>query len=651
MAGSHLLDQVGRVLDRRYRLLAAIGSGASGQVYQAWDIVLARDVAIKLLHAPLTSDGAFLRRFGAEARSAAGLSHPNIVSVLDSGDDGGEPYLVMEYLGGGSLRRVLDDGTLLDPSQVAALGLQAASALAYAHSRGVVHRDVKPANLLFDHRGSLRIVDFGVARALAEASWTEPMGGLVGTVRYASPEQALGAPTDGKADVYALGLVLVEAATGRLPFLSDTTVATLMARVGTDVGSVPELGPLAGIVESATRCSASERPDSATLVRLFRGAASELPLPGPLPLVPPSDPPERDPFAATSHGVPAAGSPVPGTLGGPGGPEPVGSATTAGSATTVLGSAPLGDVGAAAEVSRPQPGAPVVGRRRRRWPWVLLALVVLGLGSAGAVWALLPSYPEPGLVGLTEPEAAAVLHRSHLQLRVAGHRYDATVPAGSVASQSPSPGTVLRGGSQVSVTVSEGPPPRPVPNLSGDTRQAAAAQLSAAGFGERLSWSYSETVPSGQVVSWSPASGMQPFGTVVVVTLSEGPRPRKVPSLAGDTYDRARHELVALGLVASRRDVFSSSVQPGTVVSTEPPQGQTAGRGSTVTVDVSKGPQMVVVPSVFGHSEARAADMLARRGLRLGSVYGPDSTGTVIASNPSAGSKVPVGTTVTLYTF
>ncbi len=649
---------MGRVLGGRYRLLAAIGSGASGQVYRAWDTSLARDVAIKLLHAPLTTDGAFLRRFQAEARSAAGLSHPNIVSVLDSGDDNGEPYLVMEFLAGGSLRDMLDSGALLDQPQVAALGLQAASALAYAHSRGVVHRDIKPANLLFDHRGSLRIVDFGVARALAEASWTEPMGGLVGTVRYASPEQALGAPTDGKADVYALGLVMVEAVTGRLPFLSDTTVATLMARVGTDLGSVAELGVLAGIVESATRCSVAQRSDAASLVGRLQAAMTGLPSPAPLPLVQSPNPAEPDPFASTRHGAadPPGGTRThEGTTVGP----PDGYGHGAGAAATLHGGSPF-DTGTLHGGSPPggepsaepaaMPGAAAARRRRRRWPWMLLALFVLGLGVAGASWLLLPSYPEPGVVGLTEQNAAAVLRRSHLRLEVVGHRYDTAVRAGSVASQSPAPGTALGGGAQVSVTLSEGPPPRPVPNLSGDTGQAAAAQLSAAGFGESVSDSYSETVPSGQVISWSPSSGMHSYGTVVSVTVSKGPKPRKVPSLSGDGLDHARRLLAALGLGVSKQEVYSSSVKAGKVVATVPSAGQSVQRGSTITVEVSKGPQMVVVPQLFGHGESRAADMLSRRGLSAGPVYGPDPTGTVLASNPSPGSKVPVGTAVALYT-
>ena len=189
---SRMTDQIGRVLSGRYRLIAPVGTGASAQVFLADDVRLRRRVAVKVLHAALADDDAFLRRFRAEAQAAAALNHPNIVAVYDWGDDDGAPYIVTEYLGGGSLRAVLDQGVRLSQSQVLLVGLEATRALDYAHRRGFVHRDVKPANLLFGDDGRLRVADFGLARALAEAAWTEPQGAVLGTARYASPEQAQG---------------------------------------------------------------------------------------------------------------------------------------------------------------------------------------------------------------------------------------------------------------------------------------------------------------------------------------------------------------------------------------------------------------------------------------------------------------------------
>ncbi|HEX4244735.1 MAG TPA: serine/threonine-protein kinase, partial [Acidimicrobiales bacterium] len=215
-----ITDSIGRVLGDRYRLLTALGTGASAHVYLAEDISLHRQVAIKVLHPALAGDSAFLKRFRAEARAAAALNHPNVMQVFDWGEQEKEPYLVLEYLPGGSLRQIFDTGVLLTPEQAVQVGMEAAAGLDYAHRRGLVHRDVKPANLLLGDERRLRIADFGLARALAEAAWTEPAGAVLGTARYAAPEQVEGKPLDGRADVYALTLVLYEAVTGEVPFSS-----------------------------------------------------------------------------------------------------------------------------------------------------------------------------------------------------------------------------------------------------------------------------------------------------------------------------------------------------------------------------------------------------------------------------------------------
>src|SRR5439155_14133666 len=231
MPSTRMADQIGRVLGGRYRVLAPIGTGASAHVFLAEDVTLRRRVALKVLHPALAHDEGFLRRFQAEARAAAALSHPNVMAVYDWGDDGESPYLVCEFLGGGSLRALLDSGHRLTPSQALLVGLEAARGLEYAHHRSLVHRDIKPANLLFDAEGRLRIADFGLARALAEAAWTEPSGAVLGTARYGAPEQLRGESIDGKADVYALAVVLVEVGSGEVPFAADTPIATLMGRI------------------------------------------------------------------------------------------------------------------------------------------------------------------------------------------------------------------------------------------------------------------------------------------------------------------------------------------------------------------------------------------------------------------------------------
>ncbi|MEO5679203.1 MAG: serine/threonine-protein kinase, partial [Acidimicrobiales bacterium] len=224
-------DLRGRILGGRYRLIAPLGGGASAAVFAAEDEVLCRQVAVKVLHPALAADRAFLRRFEAEARVAAALRHPNVLLVHDWGDDDGTPFLVTELLEGGSLKDLLDRGFRASPSQALQLGLEACRGLDHAHRRGLVHRDVKPANLLFDDEAHLRVADFGLARAISEAATTEPLGAVLGTARYASPEQAEGRPLNGRSDVYSLALVLVEAMTGKVPFAADTSAATLLARL------------------------------------------------------------------------------------------------------------------------------------------------------------------------------------------------------------------------------------------------------------------------------------------------------------------------------------------------------------------------------------------------------------------------------------
>ncbi len=228
VARSLVSDLAGRVLAGRYLLHSAIGTGASGRVYLAEDTRLRRRVAVKILHAALAEDSAFLRRFRAEAQVAASLHHPHIVTVHDWGEDD-VPFMVLELLEGGSLRSILDQETHLSVPQAAGSGATSRPRSS-TRTRGILHRDIKPANLLFDEHGIVRVADFGLARALAEASWTEPSGAVFGTARYASPEQAMGVQLDARSDLYSLSLVLIEAVTGKVPFAADTTIGMLTAR-------------------------------------------------------------------------------------------------------------------------------------------------------------------------------------------------------------------------------------------------------------------------------------------------------------------------------------------------------------------------------------------------------------------------------------
>ena len=264
-------------------MLAPIGAGASARVYLADDITLRRQVAVKVLHTGLAGDARFLHRFRAEAQSAASLNSPHVLGVFDWGHEE-VPFLVTEYLGGGSVRSMLDAGRQLTPSQALLVGLEAARGLQDAHAHDLVHRDIKPANLLCDENGRLRIADFGLARAIAEAGLTEE-GSLIGTARYAAPEQARGERVGPAADVYALALTINETVTGEVPFGADTVVGTLMARAETPFEPDLALGPMVPVLRRAGSLDPDDRPSAGELAAALMAAASDLPRPEPLPLV------------------------------------------------------------------------------------------------------------------------------------------------------------------------------------------------------------------------------------------------------------------------------------------------------------------------------------------------------------------------------
>ena len=674
VALSRIADHVGRVLGDRYRLIAPIGTGASAHVFVAEDVRLRRRVAVKILHPALAEDESFLRRFRAEAQAVAALTHPNIMRVYDWGEDADGPYLVLELLSGGSLRDLLDRGQLLSPAQCARVGVEAARGLEHAHRRGLVHRDVKPANLLFDEEGRLRVADFGVARALAEAAWTEPAGAVLGTARYAAPEQALGSSVDGRADVYALALVLVEASTGAVPFAADTTIATLMARVDRPLEAPRELGPVGPILERAAAPDLDKRLDAVGFATALERAAAMLPAPAPLPLAwytaadeltELRDPTElgrsRRPVPAPKPGPAEQAAPEKGGRrrrwwgrgSGPAAPaDGVVAAAVAPAASEAAPSDAQGGEPATAGQG-PEPGAGPKARWLRRARWMAVAVVALLVGGvlvAGALRVATPAHALPAVVGQDVGQARVLLGHDHFKVSVR-QAFDEQVQPGQVLQESPNPGTRLKEHGTVTLVVSKGPAPRAVPDLTNLTRDAAVKAIQGAGLNPKVQGQYSEDAVRGAVLDWSPRGGLQPKGSDVTVTVSDGPRPRTVPDLSGQTFDAASKQLQSLGLVPQRRDDFSDTVTSGSVIGTSPPAGSSAVRDSAVTIIVSKGPDLVPIPDVRGHSVDEATTMLSQAGLSVANVYGPSKRGVVFFTDPPAGQRVHRGSGVNLYTI
>ncbi|NNN18832.1 MAG: PASTA domain-containing protein [Acidimicrobiaceae bacterium] len=661
MYSARLQENIGKILHGRYTLVAAIGQGASGDVYLAQDLSLGRKVAIKLLHSSLAGDAFFLKRFQSEAKSAASLNHPNIMRVFDWGESGSTPYLVLEYLAGGSLREYLNTGELLSESQAASLMLQVAQGLSYAHGRGYVHRDIKPANLLFDDEARIRIADFGLARALSEAAWTEPVGTLMGTARYAAPEQALAKDSDRSSDVYSLGLVIYEALLGYLPFTGDTTVSLLMARIHRDV-SVPEgSGTLKPILESCLRLSSEERISSTDLVfqleKLVRvlEPPTSLKVSGPSPMITDEngDLTEVGGISSFANGTTLASSQ--GSADDRGHQSPIKpilpDLLDAGSNSATLIAPKL-------KVSR-RHGAPLALWHKRRSLWfaivafvlivLIAALSLFGLGSK--LYSAVFSTKVPPVVGDTLAAAESAISASHLKVGGITYTYSPSVKSGQVSGEAPKSGTLLSRGKPVSLVVSKGPAPVAIPPVVGLSATAAENMVKSLGLIPVIEQSYSETAPLDQVISVTPAAGvMEQVQSKVTLTVSKGPAPRQVPNLVGQTEQNAVSQLQALALVPSESQGYSTTVPKGTVISQAQSPGSMVQRGSTVSFIVSKGPQIIKVPNVVGDTLQQAEAVLNQSGLTVGSVYSYFGSNTVVATSPRAGTNVQAGSSVALIT-
>jgi beta-lactam-binding protein with PASTA domain/tRNA A-37 threonylcarbamoyl transferase component Bud32 len=630
-----MTEQLGRVLGGRYRLIAPIGTGASAQVFLADDVKLRRRVALKVLHPALADDQAFLRRFRAEARAAAALSHPNLMAVYDWTDEP-DPYLVLEYLGGGSLRALLDRGRRLAVSQAVIVGLEAARALDYAHSKGFVHRDIKPANLLFGDEGRLRIADFGLARALSEATWTEPGDGLVGTARYAAPEQASGSRVDGKADVYALGLVLIEAVTGVVPLTRESALSTLLCRIDNAVPIPDAMGPLIPILASMGRADPSERPGADEVGRALLAVARRLDRPEPLPLpgaIEVSALRELEEVDLTLLPEPSAVEPPP---------------------QVVDDAAPL---------IQPDGGDGPRGGRRRKGGWkrrfVGVVIAMLLIGGAATAWAVTrpDTAPVPDLTGRRAGRVDDVLGQVMSDEGITWEldeqrEFSRTVAEGRVISQDPEPGDRLADGSTIHYVVSRGKPIVNVPDVSGLTQAEAERALAERGLevGPRTP-AFDENVPKENVIFYKVDGQDRPTtardGSEVELVISQGPEPRPVPGVRGLSAENAVARLVETSFKVTTRRQFSD-VPAGQAIGTAPGPGARVERGGTVTLIVSDGPQLATVPDPTGLTLQQFRDALTAAGFAV-NVNGPGGASIPVRTDPPTGASLPKGTTITIF--
>ncbi len=606
---------LGRRLEGRYEILRPIDRGGMATVYLALDHRLDREVAVKVMHATLAHDPAFVGRFRREAKAAASIRHRNVVAVTDAGEDRELVYLVMDLVRGRTLRTLLTERGPLPPGRALELTEAILAGLAAAHAGGLVHRDVKPENVLLGDDGTLAVADFGLARAVEASSLTTHAGLLVGTVAYVSPEQVAHGTADARSDVYAAGIVLFEMLTGRVPYDAATPVAVAYRHVhervpapSTLVGGIPS--EVDDLVLAATAVDPAERfADATGFLAAVQRVRRTLP-------------PARDTIV-----LPPTGRTV----------------------------APVDRGGTVAVRREPPSGGPATARRRRRrWPWVLAVLVLLSAGAGLGGWQLARD-ARTHIPALQDRSLSAVedtLTAHHLTYQVAAGQHSDSVPTGEVITTMPAPGAAVKRHATVVIVPSSGVLMLTVPTLTGRTEAAAKAALASAGFPTpTIAGAYSDTVATGTVVAATPTAGTSVSHlTVPVLTLSLGPTPVAIPDESGQSLADARQTLTSLGLKPAVSQAYSTTVPAGTVISASP-SGGTGHHGDTVKLVVSKGPQLVAVPGLTQYDGDQAATVLRQLGLvpKEDALFGIHG-GAVVTQSPKAGSMVPPGTTVTFYT-
>lgn len=555
-----MVEKRERVLAGRYRIEAAVGEGGMAKVFRAQDDVLGRTVAVKVLAPEFARDGQFVQRFRREAQSAAALNHPNVVSVFDTGSDGPVHYIVMEFVEGRTLRDVLAGDGRLHPRRAAEIAESMCRALAGAHQQGLVHRDVKPGNVMLTRSGEVKVMDFGIARVTTGEALTQTAT-VLGTASYFSPEQAKGEPVDARSDVYSAGCVLYEMLTGRPPFSGDSPVSIAYKHVRED----PEL-------PSRLNRDVSPALDAVVMKAMAKNPANRYQT--------------ATEMADDLHRV-EQGEQV--------------------HATPILPGQPTEVVNRPVRHTEVMSALPEEERRGRSpWPVVLTTAFVVALVGVAAfllVRELTASGQQvmvPGVVGRQQDVATNLLERRGFT--VAAIPEASEEEAGLVLDQDPEPGDLVDEGSEVTIVVSAGPELVEVPDLTGKTEQEAVDELEAVELivGQTTEEA-SEDFEPGHVISQNPAATEQaPKGSAVDLVISSGPETVVVPSVVCDPVELAREKIRDAGLKFKRAtpEFSDECPDPGTIARTDPEAGAQVNPNSTVLVFESLGPLSTPSPTI-----------------------------------------------------
>jgi eukaryotic-like serine/threonine-protein kinase len=622
-----------QVFNDRYEVLRRLARGGMADVYLARDLLLDRPVALKVLFPEFATDPAFVERFRREAQAAANLSHPNIVGVYDSGESNGTYFIVMEYIEGRSLAQILRDEGPLSPDRAADITTDVAAALGFAHRNGVVHRDVKPGNVLISPIGQVKVADFGIARAVSTQENLTQTGTVMGTATYFSPEQARGEQVDPRSDVYSLGIVLYETLTGRPPFSGENPVSVAYKHVQEAPvpprqanSSIPP--PLEAITLKALAKNPANRYPSADELaadlRRFRDGREVL---AEGVLAPPAD------LTTAVRSQPADST--------------VAVAAAAGPATTAA----------------PAPSYEDAPPRRNNGAMFIVVLLVLlgllalllfllgrtiGLGGDDAT-----KVDVPDVTNRPVADAQSTLTGAGFTVKVEQADND-QVEEGIVFDQDPDAGEKVDKGSEVTITVSSAGAPVEVPNLVGQKDVDADAQLRAIGLVADFERVDDDDVPAGTVTAQEPKAGETlPKDSSVHLKVSNGPGQEQIPDVAGKDPTAAANELGRAGFETTLVEEKSESVAEGKVTRTDPPAGASADKGSTVTIYVSSGATTGTVPDVRGMTEDQAVAALHDAGFQNIEVVSqivanPDNEGIVVAQSPTGGTKAELADKITI---
>ena len=641
---------IGRLIDQRYRVTRRLARGGMATVYVAQDERLERPVALKVMHPHLAESDAFVERFHREARAAARIVHPGVVSVFDQGVVSGQGFLVMELIDGTNLRALLNAQGAFTIPQALRYTTDILEALRAAHRMGVIHRDIKPENILVPTDGPAKVADFGLARAVSEGS-TSATGNMLGTVAYIAPEIALTTEANARSDLYSVGIMLYEMLTGAVPWADESPLQIASHHVSDDVPSPSATLPwipreIDDLIAALTaRNPANRCADASDALDLVARAAASIP----------SDIANRR--AEVAHEDSRSGSETT-ALNTEVMPTQLTQAMPAPAVTTATAlptATAVTTVHASTPTETPSAGELPAKMSTRAILLAVIAFLLIVAASFGGSWWWTEYGPGsyltmPTTTGRDLADVQADLGAIGLASSVE-EEFSDDVQSGIVTHSDPDGGSSVHKSTNVQLYVSKGIDMKDVPNVVGKGQDEASRTLTDAGLAlGAVTDAYSEDVPPGQVISQSVAAGTSlAHDSTVDVVLSKGREPRTVPTLTGKGASAAKSSIEALGLVASPTEAYSDTVPEGQVISQQTREGSTVYRGDSVSYTVSKGPEMVTVPDVVGlqrqeaHDKLEGAGFTVQEDLILGGFFN-----TVRSSDPAGGSKVKKGSTVTI---